>query len=90
MTNQPAYPCKITFSTPKETVHGLDGMTAIVGGEEEVEYAGMTLRQYYAAKAMVGLIQSNDFFNHENKGWYLTAKASFDIADALIKFEEDE
>ena len=45
---------------------------------------GMTLRQYYAAKAMQGMC-TNRLYTEE-----MIVKHSFSIADAMIAFERNE
>ena len=48
---------------------------------------GMTLRQYYAAKAMQGIITANSTsaLDYEET---VVARRAFAMADALINFEE--
>jgi hypothetical protein len=49
-------------------------------------YAGMTLRDYFAAKAMQALITSRHT-DYEN-GWYdeeMVAKSAYEMADAMLK-----
>ena len=49
---------------------------------------GMTLRQYYAAKAMQGLLASET----ESSGYgnEQVSDRAFKIADAMIKYEQEE
>lgn len=52
----------------------------------EVHCGGMDLRDYFAAKAMQGIVhmfQPNDFFNPER-----VTKISYQIADAMMKMRE--
>jgi hypothetical protein len=54
---------------------------------------GMTLRQYYAVKAMQGIIttcQSPCIVNGLDGAENEMAKSAFKIADAMLKFEQDE
>ena len=46
---------------------------------------GMTLRQYYAAKALAGIMANDEL---DGKRWDLIAQSCFLAADALINFEE--
>jgi hypothetical protein len=46
--------------------------------------AGMTLRDYFAAKAMQGLLQ------HTAESTHQLASESYDIADAMLKAREME
>jgi len=50
------------------------------------EHQGLTLRQYYAAKAMQGWM-ANEFGRGSPNDH---AKWAFEVADAMIKFEQDE
>ena len=43
---------------------------------------GMTLRDYFAAKAMQALLNGS---THDSGSWHLEAKASYEIADAMLK-----
>ena len=60
----------------------------IIGGTADYHY-GMTLRDYFAAKAMQGLIAS-----HEEGYWWkcntytMGAKYSYRFADAMLKARE--
>ena len=51
------------------------------------ETSGMTLRDYFAAKAMVGVIDFGKTLEgfHENKAPDLIAKLSYQLADAMIQ-----
>ena len=55
------------------------------------EYRGMTLRDYFAAKAMQGIISVYDkragFDTMEKESIHL-AKTSYEIADAMLKERE--
>jgi hypothetical protein len=46
-----------------------------------------TRRQYYAAKAMQGIITANAGLNYDEIS---VARNSFAMADAMIKFEQNE
>jgi len=43
---------------------------------------GMTLRDYFAAKAMQGMLAFGD--THERSGYYLSSKA-YEIADEMLQ-----
>ena len=47
-------------------------------------YYGPTLRQFYAAYAMQGLLGGGGTFSDS------LVRATFDIADSMIAYEEDE
>ena len=59
------------------------------------ESRGLSIRQYYVAKAMKGIVESN-LYTDEDGRWNVhydydeTAAEAFRYADALIKFEEEE
>ena len=59
-------------------------------GKELRQYNGMTLRDYFAAKAMQGLMHNYhpcDFLEH--KGWIEDiSMASYQLADAMLKARE--
>jgi hypothetical protein len=56
-----------------------------IGPDFATGYSGMTLRDYYAAKAMQGIISTNTSFLHNPE--QLAAKA-FEFADAMLKARE--
>ena len=78
MNNPPAFPHTVEYK-------GSD-----CGGI--VPHAGMTLRDYFAAKAMQGLMHNYhpcDFLEH--KGWLEDiSMASYQMADAMLKAREEE
>ena len=47
---------------------------------------GMTLRDYFAAKAMVSILSQKDA--HDGREWNSTAWMSYQIADAMLKARE--
>ena len=51
-------------------------MNAEYGGEQD----GMTLRDYFAAKAMQGFLSSKAFYDMES-----CASASYEVADLMMK-----
>ena len=50
-------------------------------------HKGMTLRDYFAAKAMQAYLTDPDFVWKQNN-YALAAKASYSIADAMLKQRE--
>jgi hypothetical protein len=48
-------------------------------------FPGMTLRDYFAAKAMQGIISTNTSFLHNPEQ---LAKKAFEFADAMLKARE--
>lgn len=51
----------------------------------EDRHCGMNLRDYFAAKAMQGLLASPDTGSHDPEVW---AKSAYTIADALLAARE--
>ena len=55
-------------------------------GIENPLYDGMTLRDYFAAKAMQGILASNTEHEHEDAHIFdAIAEASYKQADAMLK-----
>lgn len=55
-------------------------------GIENPIYDGMTLRDYFAAKAMQGILASNTEHEHEDAHIFdAIAEASYKQADAMLK-----
>jgi hypothetical protein len=73
MNNPPAFPGK-QKSLMIKSEH-LD-----IASEYEIEHNGMTLRDYFAAKAMQALVDG-DYFD-------ATARMAYDMADAMLKARE--
>ena len=59
----------------------------VVGETLLIKAKGMTLRDYFAAKAMIGVIDFGKTLEgfHENKAPDLIAKLSYQLADAMIQ-----
>ena len=61
-------------------------------GDELSQYNGMTLRDYFAAQALQGLMHNYhpcDFLEH--KGWLEDiSMASYQMANAMLKAREEE
>ena len=49
---------------------------------------GMTLRDYFAAKAMHGILAGDHPITHERNPLTTVAKVSYDQADAMLKARE--
>ena len=49
---------------------------------------GMTLRDYFAAKAMQGILAGDHPITHDNDPLTTVAKVSYDQADAMLKARE--
>lgn len=60
----------------------------LVGDSYQVQDIGMTLRDYFAAKAMQGLVERNknlDLTRHEA---HVTSTSAYQMADAMLKARE--
>jgi hypothetical protein len=51
-----------------------------------MQHTGMTLRDYFAAKAMQGLLSDSDW--RQDMGFDDTALAAYKMADAMMKARE--
>jgi len=69
MKNEPAFPFQINF--PNEAGKGI------------MYHEGMTLRDYFAAKAMQGLITDQSIFLDNNE--FEIAHDAYVLADAMLK-----
>lgn len=70
MNDKPENPSAFPLSLP----HGLD---------EPI--LGMSLRDYFAAKAMQGFVLNPEYTHLDNEDYDATAKDSYLIADAMLK-----
>jgi len=66
------------FPTPAFSINDEARVTA-VGGE-----GGMTLRDYFAAKAMQAMLG----WDNDHTNWKSYAEDAYDIADAMLKARE--
>ena len=66
-----------TFAFPHEITHLHKPLTA-----------GMTLRDYFAAKAMQGLFASDTWDWNQEGEWDERAQTAYAMADAMIKARE--
>ena len=65
------------FPTDGRTQHGTD-------------YDGMTLRDYFAGRALAGLLAvGENFHDDEVDGWKWYARASYAMADAMLSARHD-
>lgn len=82
---QPAFPQDdIYLYIPKEISEKYPGLI----GQLKVHGKGMTLRQWYAGKALQGILSSPNM--RTPIGNDVIAKGAFAYADAMIAFEEKE
>lgn len=81
-SKQPAFPQDdIHLVIPKELSEKYPELLQQI----KVRGKGMTLRQYYAAKAMQGILTTIPHMPNDD-----IVRQSFNIADAMIEFEEKE
>jgi hypothetical protein len=50
------------------------------------DYDGMTLRDYFAAKAMQSILQAKDV--HDSREWKNTAWIAYQVSDEMLKARE--
>jgi len=67
-----------TFAFPHEITHLQKPLTA-----------GMTLRDYFAAKAMQGLFASDTSDWNQEGEWGERARTAYEMADAMMKAREN-
>ncbi len=69
--NEPAFPCDLTMYDE----------------EVKVKYQGMTLRDYFAAKAMQAIMNSDRYMGviGVNRYQHRTAEDAYQMADAMLK-----
>ena len=82
--NQPAFP--VTLTGPCEA-YGLEASET-----QKIEFHGMTLRDYFAAKAMQGYVLNEALIKDTDtqQEWLdLTAKTSYLMADAMLKARQE-
>lgn len=75
MNNPPAFPSKQKALMIKSEHIG-------IASEYEIEHNGMTLRDYFAAKAMQALVEKSYFDT--------TARLAYEIADAMLRARENK
>ena len=80
-TGGPAYP-SIASNNTENNLIGFVG--EVIKPGHQVHYGGMTIRDYFAAAAMQGVLSNgNTIFN---EGWMKgLARGSYEIADAMLE-----
>jgi len=82
MNNPPAFP-------GKQKALLIKSEHSDIAKEYEIDQNGMTLRDYFAAKAMQGLFASNTEHDHEDEHIFdAIAEAAYKQADAMMKARE--
>jgi hypothetical protein len=80
----PAFPSKGKRNRPRSEIYPNATGSEVI----EVDYQGMTLRDYFAAKAMQGImsdpIEVQPYTNDELAQW------AYQVADAMLKAREEE
>jgi hypothetical protein len=84
INNMPAFPCETLNDTCERLV---DGFGTEVPGNSTANYYGMSMRDYFAAKALAALIgrQDKDSHNRGKKAVPLLALYAYEYADAMLK-----
>lgn len=78
----PAFPAEVNNNTDDEAEGFLDEV--VLPGARH-EYSGMTLRDYFAAKAMQGFAASPSMIDsNDSRAITYVAAASYAIADAML------
>lgn len=52
---------------------------------QEVQWTGMSLRDYFAAQAMAGILGGDHPICHEHNPLPTVAKVAYEMADAMLK-----
>lgn len=83
-----AFPCKLTEWNPdaESWIDNGQQQIKVKGKLEENQYAGMELRDYFAAKAMQGMLASPNCDAQVNAD--LICAYSYTFADAMMKARE--
>jgi len=81
--NSPAFPT-VTFNQWERTALQGFGNSVRDGEGWKSSLDGMSLRDYFAAKAMNAFVSNHETINHPSYNVDGMAKASYEIADAMI------
>ena len=80
-TGGPVYPSIASNNTENDMI-GFEG--EVIKPRHQVQYGGMTIRDYFAAAAMQGVLSNSS--TKFNEGWMTgLAKGSYEIADAMLE-----
>lgn len=80
-TGGPVYPSIVSNSTENDMI-GFVG--EVIKPGHQVQYGGMTVRDYFAAAAMQGVLSNGNTIL--NEGWMKgLAKGAYKIADAMLE-----
>ncbi len=63
----------------------IDGVPAFPSSDSRIQFSGMTLRDYFAAKAMQGLLAAGRDAQYGCDDMERLAASSYSIADAMLK-----
>jgi hypothetical protein len=64
----------------------IDGVPAFPSSDSRIQFSGMSLRDYFAAKAMQGMFEYWD--ENPNLEFEHIASCSYDMADAMMKVRQ--
>ena len=80
-TGGPVYPSIVSNSTENDMI-GFVG--EVIKPGHQVQYGGMTIRDYFAAAAIQGVLSNSS--TKFNEGWMKgLAKGAYEIADAMLE-----
>ena len=80
-TGGPVYPSIVSNNTENNLI-GFEG--EVIKPGHQVQYGGMTIRDYFAAAAMQGVLSNSS--TKFNEGWMKSlAKGAYEIADAMLE-----
>ena len=82
ISNQPAFPCELVNFSKTESLDGFAGEK--LPPDSKVNYSGMSLRDYFAAKALQGLV-SREY----RSGCEYEARMAYAHADAMMKVRQE-
>ena len=84
----PAFPSKGKINRPRSQIYPNATGSEVI----DVVNTGMTLRDYFAAKAMQGIIWSDKYMGviGVNGGQFSYARMAYEMADAMLKAREEQ
>jgi hypothetical protein len=84
----PAFPSTCEWKNDSDmNAHAPNGFVVPPGGVESIHASGMTLRDYFAAKAMAAMVSKSSGQDKTGgaKGVPLVAQYAYEYADAMLK-----
>lgn len=86
-----AFPCKLTEWNPdaESWIDNGEQQIKVKGKWQDNQYGGMDLRDYFAAKAMQGMLTNQPLRVDIMLNGESLAQSSYQIADAMMKAREE-